>query len=403
MKANNIAILVCLTLAFLNAGSQTCEAKNNGSSPDAPTVQITDTNAIPAKIFGDHFFVRSAMNGHELRLILDTGASHVIISPSAAEAVGLKKEKDLQFTALGGTGRSSAGAAVANSFDVGGAQGKKIPVIITPFPEVFEADGLLGLAFLNGTIFRLDYEAETVSFAPSTNNLFTPRGTSVPIQIEDHWLTIPADVDGIRVLLMVDTGASESITLEPWFVKKYGLRERYPKRLNVVTGLGVLGPIHGEIARLRSLKIGDYELTNLCVDFETKPKARQTKVAGKIGVGVLSRFTLTFDQAGKHLWFEPNTRYRSDTPRPVVRSGLVCLPEGKKWLVQDLVPGSAADAAGVQLKDAVLEINGTAVSAMSSWKIRDSFAAEPGTTLRLRLQTGAQAPREVTLTLHDCF
>jgi len=403
MQANYFAILVFLALAFLNAGCQTFDATNKASSSDTPTVQITNTNAIPAEIFGDHFFVRSTMNGHELRLILDTGASHVLISPSAAAAVGLKKDKDAQLTALGGTGRSSAGAGVANSFDVGGALGKKIPVFIAPFPDVFEADGLLGLAFLNGTIFRLDYEAKMVSFAAPTNNFLTPRGTIVPIQIEDHWLTIPAEVDGIHVLLMVDTGASESITLEPWFVKKYGLRERYPKRLNVVTGLGVLGPIHGEIARLRSLKIGDYELTNLCVDFETKPKARQTRIAGKIGAGVLSRFTLTFDPAGKRLWLEPNARFGSDIPRPVVRSGLVCLPEGKKWLVQDLVPGSPADAAGVQLRDAVLEINGTAVSAMSSWKIRDSFAAEPGTTLRLRLQTGAQAPREVTLTLQDCF
>lgn len=65
-------------------------------------------------------------------------------------------------------------------------------------------------------------------------------------------------MDGIPAKLVVDTGASQALILRSWFVEKHKLRERYPKRLNTVTGLGsrILPPpkrvCAGEIACLKS-------------------------------------------------------------------------------------------------------------------------------------------------------
>ena len=223
------------------------------------------------------------------------------------------------------------------------------------------------------------------------------------MRIEGQGLTIPAEVDGTPVRLMVDTGAGGTLILKSWFVEEQKLRQRYPQRLKVVTGLGLFGLMHGEIARLQTLKIGDYSITNVCVEFETKRKARRSQIAGIIGARVLSQFTLTFEPAGKRLWLEPNARFGIDVPHSVVRSGLVCAPEGTNWMVLDVVADSPAAEADVRQSDRLIAIGGRLVSSLKNWEISRAFRAKPGTLVQLRLQAGEEAPRDVTLKLRDLF
>jgi membrane-associated protease RseP (regulator of RpoE activity) len=200
----------------------------------------------------------------------------------------------------------------------------------------------------------------------------------------------------------VDSGGGQALVLRSWFVEKQNLRERYPKRLSMVTGTGVLGQTHGEITRLQTLKLGAYTVTNVLAEFEPKTKSWPGHFAGFVGGPILRRFILTFDPARRRLRIEPNANYAQESPpSAAMRSGLVCLPEGRNWIVQDLIPNSPATEAGLRRGDQLLEINGVPVQSLKFEEIRGAFQAEPGSQVRLRLQTGGEPPREVTLVLRN--
>jgi clan AA aspartic protease (TIGR02281 family) len=365
------------------------------------TAQVISTNPVPVEIEDDHVLVRGSLNGHEVRFVLDTGASHVLVSPEAAEAAGIQKMAKIRFGAFG-DGRGSARKGVADSVTVGPASARRVPLAIMAIPPPFKGDGLLGLSFLDQFTFRLDYELKQVSFAPPASDRLMGAGSIIPLQGENFFVAVQAEVDGIPAKLLLDTGASQGLILRSWFVAEQKLRERYPKRLSLITGAGLLGRTHGEITRLQTLKLGDYTITNVFAEFETKSNDWPSDFAGFVGAPILSRFDFTFDITGRRLWIEPNANYALESPPPAsVRSGLVCVSEGANWIVEDLIEGSPAAVAGVRRGDHLLEINGVPVQSMTPGEIKRAFRVGPGTRVRLRLQTKQEKPREVTLILRD--
>lgn len=384
-------------LWVLASGCSSSEKEPAGRRVGASTAYVLSPDPVPVEIVDDHVLVRATLNGREVRLVLDTGASHLAVSPEAAAATGIREAGRAGFGAFGGE-RGSAKLGVAESVVVGPAVAKDVATFIFPIPPVFEADGFLGLSFLRQFAVRLDYEHKLLSFAPPASSNLTGVGPGVALQ-GDGRLVIQAEVDGAAAKLVVDTGAGQSLILRSWFVDEQKLRARYPRRLNVVTGGGLLGLTRGEISRLQTLKLGGHTLTNVFVEFETGTDNRRDDIAGFIGAGILSRFNLTFDPAGKRMWFEPNSsRAMAPLPSATLRSGLVWLPEGT---VADIIPGSPAAEAGVRLGDRLLEVDGVPVQTLRFKGVNRALRAEPGTRVRLRLQTDGEAPREVILILRD--
>lgn len=211
-----------------------------------------------------------------------------------------------------------------------------------------------------------------------------------------------AELDGIPARLIVDTGAGQTLILHPWFVEKKNLRQRYPRRVKMVTGGGMLGLMRGELVRVPTLKLGACSLANVCVEFGSKNNDQAGQVAGYIGAVILRRFHLLFDAEAQQMFFEPNTGFSDSLPTPAcLRAGLVCFPEGANWIVRDVVPGSPAAEAGVRLGDRLLEIDGRPVQTLQFIEIKNAFRANPGTRVQLRLQTGEDLPREAVVVLRD--
>jgi predicted aspartyl protease len=373
------------------------------ASPEriATSAQVSSTNAVPVEIEDDHVLVRGTLNGHEVRLVLDTGASHILVSPEAAAAAGIETMAKVRFGGFGNK-RGFVRMGVADSVAVGPAMAEMVPLAIMPIQPPFADEGLLGLSFLGQFTFRLDYQQKLLFFASRAGGNLMGAGSIIPLHGEAFFVAVQAEVDGIPAKLLVDTGASQALILRPWFVEKEKLRERYPKRLSMVTGLGLLGRTQGEIVRLQTIKLGDYSVTNVFAEFEKDSNAWPGDIAGFVGSPILCRFNLTFDLAGRRLWIEPNANYEVEPPPPAsVRSGLVCLPVGTNWIVADLISGSPATEAGVRRRDRLLEINGVSVQSLKPREIKRAFQAEPGTSVRLRIQAKQETPREATLILRD--
>ncbi len=405
-RSSRIGLRLVLALmgsapTLIVGGCRSIDQDSHEKSSRASVARVLSTNPVPIELDDDHVLIRGRLNGHEVRLALDTGASHVLVTPEAAAAAGIRSTAKIKFGAFGDQ-RGSAWRGVSDSVVIGPAVAEKVPVAIMPMPPLFQGDGLVGLSFLARFNFRLDYEGQAVSFAPRASTNLAGSGSSVALQEDVPMLVVQGEVDGIPARLMVDTGSGQALILRSWFVEKHQLRERYPKRLSLVTGVGLLGQMRGEIARLQTLKLGGYTVSNVFAEFEPKTRKWPGDFAGFIGAPFLRQFNLTFDVASHRLWIVPNATYATGSPPPAcVRSGFVCLPEGTDWIVQDILADSPAAEAGVRRGDRLLEINGVPVSTLKAGEIKRAFRAESGTRVRLRIQSGDELAREVSLILRS--
>ena len=394
-----VAALSSVLLLGLAASGCRSTGASTGSPPrSSGGAVLRSTNAVPLEVNGEHLLIRGTVNGHPVRLVLDTGASHVSLSPDAAKAAGISQLSPAQFATFG-TERASALVGVAKSIKVGQALAEDVPTFVATVPEVFEADGFLGLSFLRRFAFHLDYPNRLLSLAPAGSGALGDDGSRLRMR-DDGRLVIEAEVDGAPARLIVDTGAGQSLILRHWFVEAQSLRTRYPRRLSTITGASLLGLMRGEYTRVRAVKLGASTITNVITEFELAIGSRPTDgVAGYIGAGILRRFDLNFDPQGESLWLKPNAQHTVESPPPAtLRCGFVCLPDGT---IADLIPDSPAAEADVRVGDRLLAVDGQSFELLKFEGLKRALRAPPGTKVRLVVQTAGQARREVTLILRD--
>lgn len=115
-----------------------------------------------------HVAVQVKINGEgPFRLIFDTGAPITLVSSGAAKKAGLKGQGG-----LGGL-MGMGGQATAETFQVGQASVKDLPVIIMDHPMikmietvVGELDGIVGFTFFARFNTVIDYKSARLTFTP---------------------------------------------------------------------------------------------------------------------------------------------------------------------------------------------------------------------------------------------
>jgi len=110
---------------------------------------------------GGIMLVDVLFNGHiRAKMVLDTGASVILISDVLAGRMRLGGEGDSRRRALLKTagGEVEGRAVTIDRVEVGDAVRRSVPAAISPKKEVFEGfDGLLGLSFLGNFKMTIDY------------------------------------------------------------------------------------------------------------------------------------------------------------------------------------------------------------------------------------------------------
>jgi aspartyl protease family protein len=94
------------------------------------------------------FAVTARLNGVNINMVLDTGASSVVLTPEAAKAAGLPIEV-LTYTVTVDTanGRTRAAPVTLDSISIGGIVERAVPALIAQRGQL--RTNLLGMSFLN--------------------------------------------------------------------------------------------------------------------------------------------------------------------------------------------------------------------------------------------------------------
>ena len=224
------------------------------------------------------------INGQRANLLVDTGASHVMLDADAAASFGIKPSQRslryIRFTQINGQ-RLPVG--FAQSLTAGDMNFGSVLVTLRNSSHSNDGnahvDGILGLDILDRhkavincrtkvVFFKIDPSRQTGLDAAARAEKFT----RVPLRREQNGaLTAPCSIHGQPARLLVDTGAFVTTFTEP-VLKSLGI-ELQPTRISARFPTGTTRKVSA--AQINDFRIGDFKVP-----------------PGKFGVTTLPNFAL---------------------------------------------------------------------------------------------------------------
>ncbi len=270
------------------------------------TLHLVDLLADARRIRGFGLEV-SIEGGRSLRLLLDTGASGILISQKAVDKAGLNHLGSTESWGIGDGGVRKGFAAVAESCKIG-----SLPYKTCVFQSLEgkgriagDEDGLIGADFFSDYLIQLDFQRHAMHLTPLSprppnsqgyDRTITPdKADFTPVFRFGHELCIPTKVNGkTSGLFLLDTGASLS-NIDSTFA-------RLSTKLHGDAWMQVRG-ISGNVkdvfeADKAELEFGRFRQRNLgltAFNLNNGPDHQEVRLSGILGLPVLVMFRLTLD------------------------------------------------------------------------------------------------------------
>lgn len=356
---------------------------------------------VPITLKAGHIHLDATVNGKPVRLVFDSGAGANILTPEAAARLGIRGDGP-PARASGGGGTVEVQRSRIGSLSVGDAVLENEVTYLIPLPAELECDGLIGHGLLNRFVATIDYDKGTLTLTDPKRFRKPAGAQTLPLKIASNLPAIDGEVDGLRGLFRLDTGANDALTLFTPFVEKNKLRGRYSPRIETLTGKGIGGFMYGDLVRIKGLKLGDAELPGVVTELSRQKTGVFSggDAVGNIGYGVLSRFAVTFDYPGKKLHLVRSAKFAE--PFSSSRAGVGLDYDKGRYTVVSVIPGSPAAEAGVKVGETLLAVDGAGVDKLDPAAVRGKMRGPAGTKVELLVRTGeAGEPRKVTVTMRE--
>jgi len=131
---------------------QTCRVVNK--------VMSTEADLKPMMLDANHFHgfgLEVKVNGHTSRLLLDTGASGLLINRKLAEKAGIQPIAETKFRGIGNQGDAGGYVGYADSIRIGQLEFQNCPVEVSNKRSVLDDDGLIGADVFSHYLVTLDF------------------------------------------------------------------------------------------------------------------------------------------------------------------------------------------------------------------------------------------------------
>lgn len=329
------------------------------------------TARLPFEYQARHVWLKASVNGGPpADFIFDTGASITVIDSLYAAKIGLATEGLQQGQGAGATGGASF--AALSSLTVAGPDGdgiemKDVRVAVLSVNSVLapffwrECAGVIGFDFINRFVDEIDFDARRLVLRDPKTFRYEGQGTAIPMTLAGHTPVVTMTLDdSISGSFRVDVGSGSTIDLHTPFVKQHGLMERAGRGIDVMGG-GFGGTFTTRVVRMKKLAIGPFSWAEPLVSLSQATAGAFTSedYAGNLGNKVLERFKVTLDYERRQMWLEPGKLYpRRD---PMSRTGMQLARTGDVVTVATVLPGSAAEKAGLKAGDALTSVDGRPV------------------------------------------
>jgi len=301
-----------------------------------------------------------------------------------------------------GSGGADSRAKIVNidEFNIGGVSVKNDAAVIVDLPAQLKADGLVGFSFFRHFATTFDYDSNQLIVNDSS--LFKPSGAlkSTELLVVNNHPHVGGVLDGVKGLLLLDTGNNGSATIYKWFADQQDLAKKWKTGAPKVAGKGVGGFSSGRATVAPSFQLGPVSTVPsiLTIDGDEKGVFADRKVCANVGAEHLRRFKFTLDYPGSKAYFEKAMSFSE--PQRQDRSGIrVDYVDGQQVVI-DVQEGSPASRVGVRVGDVLTHINGRPTADLHPIGVLAAFQAAPGTQIEVTLLAKGQS-KTLKLTLED--
>jgi hypothetical protein len=313
---------------------------------------------LPGHVVGNVLVVEDSWDKFgPYHFVIDTGSSVTLVSPDIAEryrAPGSPPadEPQVRVRSAGG-GFALLRPVTLRRLQLGGARFDYVPALIYDCADLsaqfgVRIDGILGFPLFRNTALTLDYPNESVVLRATVPEDGLP-GEAIPFNNGNKIPMIPVRLGDREFAALLDSGSAAAIDINP-----AGLKPDFSfgpvDGPEASTLAGDRTPRVGRLAGV--LRFGSYDIP--------QPVAELTDELSSLGGGILSHFTVTFDQRNNVVIFQHDAADVLAVP-PLRGTGMSFRKTPAYWKVVGVVPGSPAAAAGVRHGDLVSRINGEAV------------------------------------------
>ena len=255
--------------------------------------------------------------------------------------------------------------------------------------EAPEMECVLGAGLLRRFVMEFDYTTprvrlfEPTAFQPPPGAMLVPltfrTNPSVPFVRVNVRL---ADGTEHMTQLVADTGAASFAAA---FVNPAASRLRGAVGITAAVPhvvKGPFGPLQLSAARPAAMVIGPVTLAQpvvALIESNLSPGADD----GLLGCGFFRRFTATFDYGGHRLFLQPTGR--TDAPHLFDASGVSFQPSAGGFVVDNVLPDTAAARSGLRKGDRLLDVDGLGADSFTLVRLRNLLST-PGETRMLAIE-----------------
>ncbi len=312
---------------------------------------------LPARSIGNYLLIEAKWDRFgPYHFLVDTGSSVTLVTPALARRYpGRNVPPSAVTTVRGADGRvRELPRSSVRRIELGDARFEDVEVLLYDCAPLsahlgVRIDGVLGFPLFREVLLTLDYPGSRVLLQPAREAPLAP-GEVVPFDDVHKTPLISVQLGDRSIVALIDSGSDALFSLNP-----IGMTPEFI--YGPVTGATV-STISGDrtqsIGRLGgALSIGGYEFR--------QPVVEVTDTLSAIGGGLLRHFSVMFDQQRDRVTFYRESREPIVTaPRP--SAGVSFNKTPAYWRVEGVVPGSSAEALGIQAGDLVVRINGEPVA-----------------------------------------
>jgi hypothetical protein len=361
-------------------------ASSAGADDDPNVIESFDVGGN-----GDFLLIPVLIEGREHRFILDTCASANIFDAaleSTLKATGKREPVN---------GKGSYKVFDGSTATVGRAGfpvfGKTTCMDLGPTRDGLgcsfdcKFDGALGMPFLQDKIVQINFDAGCLSFLKTSDGI---PGEKIAITRGTRGFPIVrVDLPGIRgVPFLIDTGHKvfDNGSLCKSTLDKL-VRARHAALVDTVVVRGANAEHNERVVTLDSLSVGGF--THDAQTFGEDSR-------NILGLGYLSRYTVTFDFPGQRLILDKGNQFDRNFPRNV--TGLLMVRTESGLVVSYAQEGRTGHSCGVRKGDTLLEVNGESTNGKSAYDVMRILREGPeGAVLKIS-RTGAAEPQRIRLT-----
>lgn len=274
--------------------------------PKETTLQLVNLLDDPRRVRGVGIAV-SINGGHPLKLLLDTGASGILVKQEAIDRAGLEHLGSFQASGIGDKGARASFVSIADTCSIGGLNYKTCVLSAVEGKGRIAGyeDGLIGADVFSDYVIEIDFQKHLLHLTPQPDRPPSPQGYDRVVPPDEtsftkvfrfgHHLLVPTNLNGKSWgLFLIDTGSALSSvdsTFARLSTKIYGNEYMHVR--------GLSGSVNNVFeADKAELQFSRYKQRNLgltAFNLNNANEHQEYRMSGILGLPVLAMFRLTID------------------------------------------------------------------------------------------------------------